>query len=283
MRDAAQAIAFGDLKQRVRLPQSNDEVGELAVSFNEMIDQIEHAFEEQRASEERTRRFVSDASHELRTPLTSLRGFTDVLMRGAKDDPETLQRSLKLMKNETERMSRLINDLLELARMDEGNPLHIERVNMLDLGVEALEQTRILAVDGRDVSLQLATEDEQLEVLANVDRLKQVLLILFDNALKYGRPGTEGWIVLAIDKQESTILMHMIDNGKGIAEEDLPHVFERFYRGRYSPVSADGTPIAGAGLGLSIALAIVYAHHGDLTARSETGSTTFTVALPYAT
>src|SRR6266700_3820368 len=115
MRDAAQAIAFGDLKQRVRLPQSNDEVGELAVSFNEMIDQIEHAFEEQRASEDRTRRFVSDASHELRTPLTSLRGFTDVLMRGAKDDPETLQRSLKLMKNETERMSRLINDLLVLT------------------------------------------------------------------------------------------------------------------------------------------------------------------------
>lgn len=282
MRDAAQAIAFGDLKQRVRLPQSNDEVGELAVSFNEMIDQIEHAFEEQRASEGRTRRFVSDASHELRTPLTSLRGFTDVLMRGAKDDPETLQRSLKLMKNETERMSRLINDLLVLARMDEGNPLHIERVNMLDLGAEALEQTRILAVDGRDVSLQLATEDEQLQVLADVDRLKQVLLILFDNALKYGRPGAEGWIVLAVDKQDNTILMHVIDNGKGIAEEDLPHVFERFYRGRYSPVSADGTPIAGAGLGLSIALAIVYAHHGDLTARSEPGNTTFTVALPTA-
>ena len=283
MRDAAQAIALGDLKQRVRLPQSDDEVGALAVSFNEMIDQVEHAFEEQRASEGRTRRFVSDASHELRTPLTSLRGFTDVLMRGAKDDPETLQRSLKLMKNETERMSRLVNDLLTLARMDEGNPLNIERVNMLDIGAEAIEQTRILAADGRDVSLQLATEDEQLEVLADVDRLKQVLLILFDNALKYGRPGAEGWIVLAIDKQDNTILMHVIDNGKGIAEEDVPHVFERFYRGRNSPASADGTPIAGAGLGLSIALAIVHAHRGELTTRSEPGNTTFTVALPYAT
>ena len=283
MRDAAQAIAFGDLKQRVRLPHSNDEVGELAASFNEMIDQIEHAIEEQRASEGRTRRFVSDASHELRTPLTSLRGFTDVLMRGAKDDPETLQRSLKLMKNETERMSRLINDLLALARLDEGNPLNIERVNMLDLGVEALEQTRILAADGREVSLQLATEDEQLEVLADVDRLKQVLLILLDNALKYGRPGAEGWIALTIDKQDNTILMHVVDNGKGIAGEDLPHVFERFYRGRNPPVSADGTPIAGAGLGLSIALAIVYAHQGDLTARSEPGHTTFTVSLPQAT
>jgi two-component system, OmpR family, sensor kinase len=283
MRDAAQAIALGDLKQRVRLPQSDDEVGALAVSFNEMIDQVEHAFEEQHASEGRTRRFVSDASHELRTPLTSLRGFTDVLMRGAKDDPETLQRSLKLMKNETERMSRLVNDLLTLARMDEGNPLKIERVNMLDIGAEAIDQTRILAADGRDVSLQLATEDEQLEVLADVDRLKQVLLILCDNALKYGRPGAGGWIVLAIDKQDNTILMHVVDNGKGIAEEDLPHVFERFYRGRNSPVSADGTPIAGAGLGLSIALAIIHAHRGDLTTQSEPGNTTFTVALPYAT
>ncbi len=283
MRDAAQAIALGDLKQRVRLPQSDDEIGALAVSFNEMIDQVERAFEEQHASERRTHRFVSDASHELRTPLTSLRGFTDVLMRGAKDDPETLQRSLKLMKNETERMSRLVNDLLTLARMDEGNPLNIERVNMLDIGAEAIEQTYILAADGRDVSLQLTTEDEQLEVLADVDRLKQVLLILFDNALKYGRPGAEGWIVLAIDKQENTILMHVIDNGKGITEEDLPHVFERFYRGRNSPTSADGTPIAGAGLGLSIALAIVHAHQGDLTTQSEPGNTTFTVALPYAT
>ena len=283
MRDTAQAIAFGDLKQRVRLPQGNDEVGELAASFNDMIDQVEHAFAGQRASEERTRRFVSDASHELRTPLTSLRGFTDVLMRGAKDDPETLQRSLKLMKNEAERMSRLISDLLTLARLDEGSPLHIERVNIVDLAVEALEQTRILAVDGRNVSLQLAREDEQLEVLADVDRLKQVLLILFDNALKYGRPGTGGWIVLVIDKQENIILMHVIDNGKGVAEEDLPYVFERFYRGRTPPVSADGTPMAGAGLGLSIALAIVCAHHGDLTAHSEPGSTTFTVALPRAT
>jgi signal transduction histidine kinase len=283
MRDAAQAIALGDLKQRVRLPQSDDEVGALAVSFNEMIDQVEHAFEEQHASEGRTRRFVSDASHELRTPLTSLRGFTDVLMRGAKDDPETLQRSLKLMKNETERMSRLVNDLLTLARRDEGNPLKIERVNMLDIGAEAIDQTRILAADGRDVSLQLATEDEQLEVLADVDRLKQVLLILCDNALKYGRQGAGGWIVLAIDKQDNTILMHVVDNGKGIAKEDLPHVFERFYRGRNSPVSADGTPIAGAGLGLSIALAIIHAHRGDLTTQSEPGNTTFTVALPYAT
>jgi len=283
MRDAAQAIALGDLKQRLRLPRSNDEVGTLAVSFNEMVDQLERAFELQRASEQRTRRFISDASHELRTPLTSLRGFTDVLMRGAKDDVETLQRSLKLMKNETERMSRLINDLLTLARLDEGYPLQIKPVDILDMATEAVEQTRILAVDGRDVSLQLATQNEQLEVQADVDRLKQVLLILFDNAIKYGRPGAGGWIVLAIDKQDSTIFLRVIDNGKGIPAEDMLLIFERFYRGRSSPISVDGTPIAGAGLGLSIALAIVRAHRGDIAVQIDPGkSTTFTVMLPCA-
>jgi two-component system OmpR family sensor kinase len=282
MRDAAQAIALGDLKQRVRLPRSNDEVGALAVSFNEMVDQLERAFEQQRASEQRTRRFVSDASHELRTPLTSLRGFTDVLMRGAKDDAETLQRSLKLMKNETERMSRLINDLLTLARLDEGHPLQIKRVDILDMAIEAVEQTRILAVDGRDVSLRLATQDEQWEVQADVDRLKQVLLILFDNAIKYGRPGAGGWIVLAIDKRDSTIYLSVIDNGKGIPAEDIPLIFEPFYRGHSLPIAADGTPIAGAGLGLSIALAIVRAHRGDIAVQIDPGkSTTFTVMLPH--
>jgi signal transduction histidine kinase len=283
MRDAAQAIALGDLKQRVRLPRSNDEVGALAVSFNEMVDQLERAFEQQRASEQRTRRFVSDASHELRTPLTSLRGFTDVLMRGAKDDAETLQRSLKLMKNETERMSRLINDLLTLARLDEGYPLQIESVDILDMATEAVEQTRILAVDGRNVSLQLVTQDEQLEVQADVDRLKQVLLILCDNAIKYGRPGAEGWIMLAIDKRDSTIFLSVIDNGKGIPAKDIPLIFERFYRGRSSPISADGTPISGAGLGLSIALAIVRAHRGDIAVQIDSGkSTIFTVMLPFS-
>ncbi len=283
MRDAAQAIALGDLKQRVRLPRSNDEVGTLAVSFNEMVDQLERAFERQRASEQRTRRFVSDASHELRTPLTSLRGFTDVLMRGAKDDAETLQRSLKLMKNETERMSRLINDLLTLARLDEGYPLQIELVDILDMATEAMEQTRILAVDGRDVSLRLATQDEQWEVLADVDRLKQVLLILFDNAIKYGRLGAGGWIVLAIDKRDSIIFLRVIDNGKGIPAEDIALIFEPFYRGRSLPIAADGTPIAGAGLGLSIALAIVRAHRGDIAVQIDPGkSTTFTVMLPCA-
>lgn len=282
MQDAAQAIAFGDLKQRARLPQGDNEVGALAASFNSMVDQLEHAFVAQRASEERTRRFLSDASHELRTPLTSLRGFTDVLIRGAKDDPEVLQRSLRLMKQETERMSRLINDLLTLARFDTGRPLQTQQVSLVDMASEVVEQVKIQAVDGRTVSLRLPKPEERLEVMANVERLRQVLLILFDNAMKYGRSGPDGWIVLELDEQDSYILMRVMDNGMGITPDDASRVFERFYRGQRSPTAYDdSTRDAGAGLGLSIALAIVRAHSGEITVHSESGKgTTFTVALP---
>src|SRR5947208_15348841 len=129
---ATQAMALGDLQRRVKVPHSDDEIGALAASYNQMADRIEQLFEVQQASHRRTRRFVSDASHELRTPITSLRGFTEVLMRGAKDDPATAQRVLKLMKNEAERMTRLVNDLLMLARLDEEHPLELSDVDLVD-------------------------------------------------------------------------------------------------------------------------------------------------------
>ena len=277
MAQTAQAIALGDFSQRLRLPRSNDELGELASSFNEMVTQIEQSIEAYQASERRARRFISDASHELRTPLTSLRGFTEVLLRGAKDDPETLQRVLKSMKHETERMTRLVNDLLTLARLDEGRPLQTERLDLLALTIEAVEQAKILAGEEHKVILDLATE-EQLTVEGDGGRLSQMLLILFDNAMKYGRPAPEGEITLRLEKQDGNIFLHMIDTGKGISPDDLPHIFNRFYRGRV--LSPFGKPIEGAGLGLSIAHAIVRAHKGDITVQSEPGRTVFTVTLP---
>jgi signal transduction histidine kinase len=289
MAQTAQAIALGDFSQRLRLPRSNDELGELASSFNEMVTQIEQSIEAYQASERRARRFISDASHELRTPLTSLRGFTEVLLRGAKDDPETLQRVLKSMKHETERMTRLVNDLLTLARLDEGRPLQTERLDLLALTIEAVEQAKILAGEEHKVILDLATE-EQLTVEGDGGRLSQMLLILFDNAMKYGRPalhrppdrveGPEGEITLRLEKQNGNVLLYMIDNGKGISPDDLPHIFNRFYRGRV--LSPSGKPIEGAGLGLSIARAIVRAHKGDITVQSEPGRTVFSVSLPSA-
>jgi len=283
--DAAHAIALGDRKQRVRLPQGKEEVGELGAILNEMVNQIEHAFEVQQSSERRARRFVSNASHQLRTPLTSLRGFTEVLMHAAKDSPEAAQRVLKLMKNETERMTRLVNDMLTLARLDEGSLLQRDQqVDLVAIAIEGVEEAKVLDGDERRVSLELATE-ERLVLRGDTDRLKQVLFILVDNALKYSRPAPEGWILLRLDKQDDSAIMQVIDNGRGIAPEDLPHIFERFYRGEHSFDTSErdkATPVGG-GLGLAIAKGIVDAHEGDIAVRSEINKgTVFMVTLPCA-
>lgn len=279
--DTTHAIAHGNLKERVHLPQNDDdEISTLAASFNEMVDQMDRALEAERASEQRAQRFVSDASHELRTPITSLRGFTEVLMRGAKEDAETTQRVLSLMKNEAERMSRLVNDLLTLARLDEGRPFQTSEVDLVDSAIESVQQAKTLADEGRKVALDLATQ-ERLKVQAKEDYLKQMLLILLDNAIKYGQPGPEGFIILRLDKQHEDAIIQVRNNGKGIRPEDLPHVFDRFYRGLQAPLSPTGVPIVGTGLGLSIAIAIARAHHGTITVTSEPGEeTVFTVTLP---
>src|SRR5437667_9278715 len=172
MTDAAQAITLGDLQQRERLApllEGNDEVSKLAASLNDMANQLEQASKEQQASEQRFRRLFSDASHQLRTPLTSLRGFTEVLTRGvAKEDPEATQRVLKLMKGEAERMTRLVNDLLMLARLDDECAAETQYVDLVGLAVEGVEQAKVLATDGRKVTLNLATQ-ERLGVQANAD------------------------------------------------------------------------------------------------------------------
>src|SRR5947209_12918963 len=179
-----------------------------------MANQLEQASEEQQVQEQKFRRLFSDASHQLRTPLTSLRGFTEVLTRGvAKEDPETTQRVLKLMRNEAERMTSLINDMLILARLEDECVPDPEYIDLVDLAVQGVEQTKLLLDDGRKVTLHFAT-NERLGVRANTDRLKQVLHILFDNAIKYGRPAPEGWIKLRLDKEDNQALLQIIDNGK---------------------------------------------------------------------
>jgi len=284
MADVAQAITLGDVQQRRRLAplmEGNDEVSNLATSLNAMADQLEQASSTGQAAEQRFRRLFSDASHQLRTPLTSLRGFTEILLRGAKNDPETSQRILKLMKNEAERMTRLVNDLLMLTRLDEQTALETGLVDLVDIAVEGVEQARVLATDGRTVTLHFATE-ERLGIQGNADRLKQVIYILFDNAIKYGRPAPEGAIRLQLDRHNGHALLQVIDNGKGVHEDDLPKIFDRFYRGEHMPIYDTATPTpAGTGLGLSIAQAIIHAHAGDITVTSTPDvETIFTVYLP---
>lgn len=280
--DAAQAIASGDFKQRKRLPlrlPPQDEIDRLAGSLNEMVTRLERAEELQNAAEQRFRRFFVDASHQLRTPLTSLRGFTEILLRGAKDDPETAQHVLSRMKSEAERMTYLINDLLTLARLDDHTPLKTRYVDLVTLAMERIEQVKTLARDGRAISLLVVTH-ESLGVQADEERLKQLLFILLDNAVKYGRPAPDGKITLQLDRQNGYAIIQVVDNGEGIAEEDLAHIFDSFYRGRHR-TSSNG-PI-GTGLGLTIAHAIVHAHHGDISVQNEPNKgTVFTVKLPSA-
>ncbi|MDE3230545.1 MAG: HAMP domain-containing histidine kinase, partial [Chloroflexota bacterium] len=145
MTQTARRVAAGDLSQRVRLHRADDEMGQLAATFDEMVARIEAAFGVRRRSEERMREFIADASHELRTPLTSIRGYTDVLLRGAGDDAETRNRVLLATRREAERMSRLVNDLLTLARLDMGRPLETQPVNLMALAGECVDQARILA------------------------------------------------------------------------------------------------------------------------------------------
>ncbi len=285
--DAAQAITLGDLQQRKRLlplMKGDDEVSRIAASLSIMGEQLERATKAQQSSEQRFRRFISDASHQLRTPLTSIRGFTEVLMRGAKDDPETALRVLKLIKSEAERMTRLINDLLLLARLDEAQNLEKQVIDLVNLALEGVERAKELATDGRKIGIYFSTH-ERLNIQANADQLKQVLHILFDNAIKYGRPAPDGWIRLQLDCQDGYAIIQVIDNGKGIHPDDLPYIFERFYRGEHMSTYASPWKVPqGTGLGLSIARAIALAHEGTITVASTPEiETIFTVKIPRVT
>ena len=250
------------------------------------------------------RQFIADASHELRTPLTSIRGYTDVLLRGAVQDPATATQVLGQVRREAERMSRLVNDLLTLARLDEGRPLELQAVDLAALAGEAVDQARLLAGE-REVTLR--NEAGHARVLADPDRLKQVLLILLDNALKYGRQDAGGWVRVRVGRSERGVFVSVSDNGPGIAAEDLPHIFDRFYRAQraalrrmtdaYAAARDSGAPAnpravaptqpsdsgrpEGSGLGLPIALALTHAHGGTLTVESQPGAgTTFVLELP---
>lgn len=275
---ATQALAGGNLHQRVPVLRSHDEISALAMSFNQMADRIEQMFAAQQASEQRARRFVSDASHELRTPITSLRGFTEVLIRGAKDDPATAQRVLGLMKNEAERMTKLVNDLLTLARLDEGHFASPEDLDLVDVAVECLQEAKKFAPSQCKLSLELATH-ERLQVHAAREPLKQMILILLDNATKYGCTSEQKKVLLLLDKKVQHVLIQVVDYGVGISSEDLPHIFDRFYRGANTH-SAANVPIPGTGLGLPIAIAIAQVYKGTLTACSDPGQETiFTVSF----
>lgn len=273
---AVEKTDAGNLTKRLPLRQGQEEIDRLAVSFNGMLGRLDNAFERERAAKERMRQFIADASHELRTPLTAIHGFLEVLLRGTVTKPEQLRSALGSMHTESKRINKLVEDLLLLAKLDQQPQLALARISLPGLIREMEPQLRLLAGD-RDVHLAL---EEPADILADADKIKQVALNLFHNAVQH-TDAVNGAIRLSIRAGKAGTLAELAvaDNGQGIAPEHQARLFERFYRSDSSRTRKYG----GAGLGLAISLSIAEAHGGTIEIESEPGKgSAFIVKLPLA-
>lgn len=273
MVDTAAAIAAGDLTRRVPDANSRSELGRLGAALNEMLGQIERALRVREASEERLRRFVADAAHELRTPLTSLRGYAELYRQGALTTPEMIAGAMGRIEGESARMTRLVDDLLLLARLDRQRGLEREPVDVVALVREAAADFRVVAPD-RPLSLHL--EGEAM-VRGDRVRLRQIVDNLLANARTHTPPQTP--VHLAVRRHGHKVEVVVADEGPGIPAEAQPKVFERFWRADPGRSRSRG----GTGLGLAIVASLAQAHDGTVELASEPGrGATFTVLLPLA-
>ena len=270
--NTASAIAAGDLSQRVERAEERTEVGRLGLSLNAMLSQIESAFRAQEASERKLRRFVADASHELRTPLAAVRAYAELYDRGAAERPADLERSMRGISRESERMSVLVDDLLLLARLDDGRPLERVPVALDEVVAEAVETAHAVEPT-RPIDLTA----EPVAVIGDRVRLRQIVDNLLANVRAY-TPADSG-VSVTLSRVNGSAEIAVKDSGPGIDAEHLAHVFERFYRADASRARASG----GVGLGLAIVAAVAEAHGGTVSASSEPGhGATFRIALPLA-
>jgi len=272
MVDTATAIAGGDLSQRVdHRPDDRSELGRLAVALDDMLTQLEAAFAEREETQARLERFVGDASHELRTPVAAIRGYAELYRRGGIEDDEALARAMGRIESESERVGSLVEDLLLLARLDEHRPLDKEAVDLSQLANDAVSDLRAVDPD-RPVTLDA---DEPVVVDGDERRLRQVVANLLTNARVHTPAGTA--VRVAVATEDGQARLTVTDEGPGIAAEDQPRLFERFYRADKSRARASG----GSGLGLSIVAGVVAAHGGRVELDSTPGNgTTVIVWLP---
>ncbi len=258
-----------DFSRRVAHTGPDDEVGRLAKTFNAMLAELQAAYQQVGQALEMQRRFVADVSHELRTPLTTLNGNVELLRREPPISAEDRSEVLTDMASESKRLIRLVNDLLALARADAHRPLQSEPVSIKPIVEEVCRQARLLAPD-REIACDAPPD---VAAMGQADAIKQVLLILLDNALKY----TDGRITVGGEVMEKRVTVSVCDGGPGIDAELLPYLFERFSRGGASEGDS------GTGLGLAIAKALVEAQGGTLTIGSQLGEgSVFSVTLPQA-
>jgi heavy metal sensor kinase len=263
----AKAIGADNLSQRLAVPKTGDELQRLSETLNEMIGRLDEAFQ-------RITRFTADASHELRTPLTLMRTTAELALRGELPQQE-YRESLEQILAELERTSHLVENLLLIARADSGGAeLRISDIDLTQTLQEACLQAAPL-FHAKQIKFQSELPDRPIVVKGDAQALRRLFLILIDNAVKYTPSG--GSVEVCACDANDTAVMTVTDTGIGIPLEDLPHIFERFYRVDKARSREQG----GVGLGLSIAHWIVEAHHGQIQVDSEAGrGTTFEVSFP---
>ncbi|MCU1574956.1 MAG: histidine kinase [Micrococcaceae bacterium] len=265
----------GEVALAVRVParsaQSGTEVGNVGVALNKMLDNVSSALESRQRSETKVRRFVADASHELRTPLTAIRGYTELMRLTEHLSPDG-ENSLDRVESQAKRMGALVEDLLLLARLDEGRELQLEELDVSEIVVESVGDIRVTAPDHR---WQLQVPDEPIQVRGDKDQLRQVMINLLTNACKHTEAGTT---VTAIVRRaaDGAALVTVADDGPGIDPDFQDRIFDRFARADAARSGTAGT----TGLGLSIVDAIIQAHGGRVELSSQPGRTEFTIRLP---
>jgi signal transduction histidine kinase len=275
----ATEIAGGDLSRRVEQVDEKTEIGRLGILLNMMLGQIEAAFQSREAalqareaSELKLRRFVADASHELRTPVAAVRAYAELFSRGAAERPEDLERSMLGVKQASERMSALVDELFLLAHLDEGRALGREEVDLETVVTEACEVAKAL-----EPERPITVHTRSTVVTGDPSRLRQLVDNLLANVRAHTPPATP--LAVSLGHEGANAVLRVSDSGQGIDRASLPHVFERFYRAGVPSTHAGG----GSGLGLAIVAALAEAHGGSATASSEPGQgATFTITIPLA-
>jgi two-component system OmpR family sensor kinase len=250
---------------------AHTEVGQLGTALNRMLDRIAGALSARHASETRVRRFVSDASHELRTPLAAIRGYTELVQRKRDALPDDVAHAMSRVESEAERMTQLVEDMLLLARLDEGRPLASESVDVSHLVVDAVSDAHVA---GTDHEWTVDLPEEPVVVTGDGARLHQVLANLLANARVHTPAGTT--VTTSLIRRSDAAVVTVADDGPGIPDTLRPEIFERFARGDSSRSRRGGS----TGLGLAIVAAVVKAHGGTIDVRSVPGSTEFAVTLP---
>jgi two-component system OmpR family sensor kinase len=273
MTATATAIAAGDLSPRVPEVDPGTEAGQLGRALNRMLGRIERAFDRRTRSEEQLRQFLADASHELRTPVTTIRGYAELYQAGGLSGPDELDEAMRRTGQEAVRMGRLVEDMLLLARLDQGRPLQSMPVDVATLVADAWRDAGAVDPD-RTIALD---NDGPLMVRGDSDRLRQVIGNLLGNAMVHTPPGTPIEVTAGLAETGDRAVITIVDHGPGMSEEAVAHAFERFYRADRSRARSHG----GSGLGLSIVHAIVTSHGGTVTLTSTEGEgTTARVELP---